>query len=452
MGTFPALRATMSDKTGYLGSILGQDPDALLALREVPAFHDCSGPLLELLFRYGKVVILQDGDELTREGEFDQWVFFVIKGRLEVWVGDQHVDTINSSMVGERCILGEQRRATLRATDEGVTALGVDMALLDALRDRAETEFEPISVYLELLSIITGEVINRIAELEFNLLDFTYKYVSHNRTERLSQILRDLAHGLYRKEREANFAIYRHLLKRNPVALFRCVEADGFTVDTRLLYAEAVLEGNHALLYQVAEAVQTAHEEAGNGGDNGAVEAAGEYNYAAFVAHIAQIILRQRGGSPGVAETQAITAGIHKRLRLDEGMKVDLRGLMHWLVAEHRFTAEDTIDLLMTLLKEASDYTARVNGRIKAMVHELTQTRFAKELESASLAGASSPAEYYHNTPLEELIPFFSKNILDVYLVQPYTERIHAAAIGTWDAQATHREAEREGLLTTLFE
>jgi CRP-like cAMP-binding protein len=454
----------MAVKTNYLANILGQDPEALLALRELPAFHDCSGQLLEALFRYGKVALLREGEELTREGEFDQWVYFIITGRLAVYVGQEHVDTITSSLVGERCILGEHRRATLRAAEGGVTALGVDMALLDALRDQAATVREPIAVYLELLSIITGEVVNRIAELEFNLLDFTYKYLTHTRTERLSDILRDLARGAYRADRNANFAVYRYLLRNNPVALSRCAEPDGYTVDTRQLYADAVLAGEHDLLYRVAEAVQAALEPApaGNGGAAGAAGAAARpagsadaapVTYAAFTAHIARMITAQHGAhSWSSAAAASMAAGIRKRLRLNEAQSVNLRGLLQWLTTEYRFTAEDTIDLLMSLLKESSDATARINGEIKRMVHELTQTRFAKELESASLGKGLSPAEYYHNTPLDELIPFFSKNILDVYLVQPYAARLQAAEAGAWEGQPAQGATDSDGLITTLFE
>jgi hypothetical protein len=124
---------------------------------------------------------------------------------------------------------------------------------------------------------------------------------------------------------------------------------------------------------------------------------------------------------------------------------------MAWLIAEHRFTAEDTIELLMLLLKEATDYTARINARIKHMVRELTQTHFVRQLESAALGRGMSPAEYYRSTPVEELIPFFSKNILDVYLVQPYLERVHSAAAGVWERQPAGPE-EQGRLITTLFE
>ena len=147
-----------------------------------------------------------------------------------------------------------------------------------------------------------------------------------------------------------------------------------------------------------------------------------------------------------------MATGIRKRMRLNEHLKVDLRGLMHWLIAEYRYTAEDTIDVLMTLLKESSDYTARINGRIKAMVNELRQTRFAKALRSEVATPGATAAEYYHNTPVEELIPFFSQNILDVYLVQPYLARLQASETGAWDGGASAGDADSGGLITTLFE
>ncbi len=447
----------MSDKTGYLASILGRDTEALMALREVPAFHDCSAPLLEMLFRYGKVAVLRQGQDLTREGEFDQWVYFIISGQLAVYVGDEHVDTISSSLVGERCILGEHRRATLRATHEGVTALGVDMALLDALRDRASEVREPISVYLELLSIIASEVVNRIAELEFNLLDFSYKYVAHKRTERVSDILRDLREGAYADERSANFAVYRYLLKHHPVALSRCVAGEGAAVDTCQLYRDAVLNGDYPLLYGVADAVQAARaveEAAANGAAPAAPGKAPEADsFASFVTSLAGLIARQHGGQHwDEAAVQAVAGGIRKRMGLDGALRVDLHGLIRWLIAEHRFTAEDTIDLLMTVLKESSDVTARINGRIKSMVHELAQTRFAKELGARPLEPLTNVAEYYHSTPLDELIPFFSRNILDVYLVQPYMERLHALEGGAWDGRSGAASQEPAGLISTLFD
>lgn len=439
----------MASTTNYLANILGDDPEALLALREVPAFHQCSVPLLELVYRYGKVVLLREGEELTREGEFDQWVYFIISGKLTVHVGEERIDTISSSLVGERCILGEQRRATLRAAEGGVSALGVDMALLDALRDTETAGQEPIAVYMELLSIIAGEVVNRIVDLEFNLLDFSYKYQVHNRTERLSDILRGMAEGAFAADRQASFAIHRVLSRRDPVALSRCSEGGSTVIDTRRLYADAVLSGNHGLLYEVAEAVQAVRDEPQREVAE-AAPAEAEHRFSAFVERVARTIAEQHGRRQfSEAAVPALMAGIRKRLSLNESLKVDLPGLMQWLVDAQRFTAEDNIDLLMSLLKEASDYTGLINGQIKGMVQELTQTRFAKELETAVLTKGMSAVEYYHSTPLEELIPFFSKNILDVYLVQPYLDRLHT----TPDEGAAFQDRGRnDALLETLFD
>ena len=70
-------------------------------------------------------------------------------------------------------------------------------------------------------------------------------------------------------------------------------------------------------------------------------------------------------------------------------------------------------------------------------------------METAALTKGMNAAEYYHSTPLEALIPFFSKNILDVYLVQPYLERLHS----TPEDGAAFQNRDRTGvLLETLFE
>ena len=59
----------MEVKTNYLGALLGGDQNARMAIREIPLFRTCSDELLELVFRYGRIFSLREGETLGIVGE-----------------------------------------------------------------------------------------------------------------------------------------------------------------------------------------------------------------------------------------------------------------------------------------------------------------------------------------------------------------------------------------------
>ena len=245
----------MNRETSYLGNLLGDVPEARMAIRELPLFRTCSEDLLDLAFRYGRIFSLREGEDLTREGEFDQWVYFVIDGRLEVYVDEERVDTITSSLVGERCILGEPRRATLKASRGGINALGVDMSLLDTLTDPAQAGGENLPIYLELLGRIVGEIVERVAEMEFNRMNVVHKHGILTQSERITGIVDHLRQNGFSDNQEAEFTIHRHLVRHEPVLLSRATDTDPFKVDTRRVYTLCLEWGRPDILHDLAEAV-----------------------------------------------------------------------------------------------------------------------------------------------------------------------------------------------------
>jgi len=169
----------MDPVTNYCESVLGDNKTAKSALRQIPEFSDCSEDLLDMVFKYSKPVNLKPGEILIQEGLFDQWVYFIINGELDVIIADKNLGATSGPIVGERCILGEPRGADLVAGKEGLLALGVEMTIIDQLnRDvndfqkTTENESEVLlfseakmSVGLELLVIILKEVVGRIINI-----------------------------------------------------------------------------------------------------------------------------------------------------------------------------------------------------------------------------------------------------------------------------------------------
>lgn len=169
----------MNPVTNYCQSVLGENQIAKDTLRFIPEFTDSSDALIDMVFLYSKPIDLKPGEILIQEGLFDQWVYFLLNGHLDVKIGDQSLGSTFGPIVGERCILGEPRGANLVAGADGLLALGVEMTIIDELNRKVndyrktakdEADYlrfaeEKLSVSLELLVIVLSEVLGRIVDI-----------------------------------------------------------------------------------------------------------------------------------------------------------------------------------------------------------------------------------------------------------------------------------------------
>ncbi len=112
-------------------------------LKEIHRFSKVPDELLHRIFHYSKFIRLTDGERPINQGMYDQEIFILLKGRLEVYVktstGDNKIDVIEKpfSLFGERCILGEARGASIEA-DGAVLLLGIDLSALPDIADALE--------------------------------------------------------------------------------------------------------------------------------------------------------------------------------------------------------------------------------------------------------------------------------------------------------------------------
>lgn len=444
----------MAVKTSYLAEILGESPDTLLAIREVPHFRDCSEELLKLVYRFGRVFSLKKDQELTRENEFDQWVFFVLSGRLAVTVGGELVDTISSTLVGERCLLGESRKATLRAAEEGITALGVDMSLLDTMpagEDSPET-----SVYVELLAIIAAETVHRIAHLSHNQIDIFSKFQSVRRWEAVSTIIGRLAVNDFQADPNINIEIYKFLHRRDKSLLFGCVQSPGNTVDTKKLYARCIDTGAYTLISDLAGAIFPAvmmTDDASEEGQQPTIE----WNFGDFSRRM-RLALNESLPALEPGQEQEARHGISEQqwrqyFRLDDDLSLDMMGFCGWLKQALKLTGRQVIEALMVVLKEASQYTALINGSIQNTLREMSGSAIISSIEKAAAYPEGELKHYIETTSPEELISHFSRHVLEVHLIKPFLEGLAASPEGASE-QDNSGEADAAGqeTLADLFD
>ena len=419
----------MDIQANYLEKILGDNQEAKFAIREVPHFGQCSDDLIDLIYSYGRIYSLQKDETLTREGEFDQWVYFILGGKLAVLVGGEQVDTISSSLVGERCIFGEPRKATLSASDGGVTALGIDMAILDTLRGGNGNSSENVPVYAELLSIITEEIIDRIADLTYVQLDVASKLAINIQSDDVADIVTGLIGNSYSGDPRINIAVYKFLMKRDKALLALSLQPDRITVDTRKLHSHCVNMGNPELTLELAQAIYEFRQE-GNIAAAGSGGYAGGRNFHGFVREAFEKIAEQyeahksdRGMNRELTET-----GWRDRFRMGSDMHINLAQTRDWLREAFHFTDLQVVEALVTILQLASSYTAEINKTNKEMMVELSQIKGLKKLESVAEGGEIVLSVLFDTRTPEEMIPMFSKHVLDVHLINPYLERLAESA------------------------
>ncbi len=90
----------------------------LLAVPFYKTVRQQSEAQFDLLLQHSRLVICQPGDEVLRQGESDHWLFFLLKGSLDVTVdaptGSQAVNQITPGEVfGDLAMLMGRRTATI---------------------------------------------------------------------------------------------------------------------------------------------------------------------------------------------------------------------------------------------------------------------------------------------------------------------------------------------------
>ncbi|OGG96312.1 MAG: hypothetical protein A2527_02365 [Candidatus Lambdaproteobacteria bacterium RIFOXYD2_FULL_50_16] len=172
----PTFKKPMDPRTNYLKNTATDSKDDFVRLlSQVELFNKLPRALLERIFEYAKFVTLSHGDEPVRQGLFDQEVFLLIGGRLEVFIGpktdEKMIDILEApfTLFGERCILGQPRGASIRSAGEGLL-LGLDLSSLPDLNDHLEnpSEREPDEDYqqnLDMYLIFASVLIERLDRL-----------------------------------------------------------------------------------------------------------------------------------------------------------------------------------------------------------------------------------------------------------------------------------------------
>jgi hypothetical protein len=311
----------MDPVTNYCEAVLGDDRAAKEVLREIPEFAGCSDTLLDMLFSYSKPVNLNTGEVLIKEGLFDQWVYFVIKGNLDVMISGKNLGSTAGPIVGERCILGEPRGANLVAGKDGIMALGVEMTIIDELnrtvndyrkiakneKDLNRFSEEKMAVALELLVIVLMEVVGRIINI-------------HRTSQKTLEILK----------------------KSRPSLNINLQSLYSFSADAKA--------GKSSKKKTKAKSTKNISV----------------YNFKDFVDIVYFKLLRNTMSDYGFESFSQ--QKWNEILKVDENYNATIWDAFNWLKNEYGLSNSELIDVTFSILEVASKYTAAANNSISSIL------------------------------------------------------------------------------------
>ena len=270
-------------QSNYLKNTIPELEDTFIEIiGEIPLFGQLSNDLRHQLFQYAKFLKLKPKEPVIQQGMFDQEIFILLEGKLNVFIQDHLgndvlIDVMADpfTLFGERSLLGEPRGASI-LSDEYSLLLGIDLSslpdMLDGVdspenRDVDEVYTQNVAMYTVFATVLTQRL-ERLVRDQYKLRqkvgEFQKRQTAWTREWLLSRIFNQLNSDklpLYPEIRE----IFQRKFKKynitddNLLAIINSSE-----IRTRHLYMEMVrlqtlgdLDHMHNLVFDLISDIAT---------------------------------------------------------------------------------------------------------------------------------------------------------------------------------------------------
>lgn len=145
-----------------------RDEQAILdALRHMPTLNGLSENDFLGVLPLSKLKKFKAGDEVIQEGQFDNWIFFIMSGRFGISKQGERIGELKEygEIFGEMCIVdGSPRSASIRALEDSA-CLAMDASYLDRLEGQEKIYFQYI-----LYHVFSRILVNRLRKTNDDLI------------------------------------------------------------------------------------------------------------------------------------------------------------------------------------------------------------------------------------------------------------------------------------------
>ena len=153
---------------------LRENMEVVQKLRQMHTFHGFSDSDLKGLLQFSKIRKYEPGEVIIRQGYFDCWIYFLLKGRLRIVKDEKEISILQRTgdIFGEMGIIdGSPRSASVIAIDS-TTCLAADASYIERLSGQDRVAFSSVlyQAFSELLAVrlrtTSDELVAARAEIE----------------------------------------------------------------------------------------------------------------------------------------------------------------------------------------------------------------------------------------------------------------------------------------------
>lgn len=150
-----------------------ENDEIMERLRNVPAFDALPDSHIKAAMKAASIRRYDSGEHIITQGEFDNQVFFLIFGQLDIYVGDKVVGSLQrlGDVFGEMGIIdGSPRSATIKAAKTALV-VALDDTAIGSMGDTSKifTQAVMYRVFAEVLAVRLRQANQTIGELQAQL-------------------------------------------------------------------------------------------------------------------------------------------------------------------------------------------------------------------------------------------------------------------------------------------
>ena len=145
---------------------LKDDADNIQKLISIPIFKDFETRLLGSLLKLSRIREYKDGERIIREGDLDQWLYFLLSGQVRIMKGEKQLQTLKrrGDVFGEMGMLGGLDRSASVFAVGATTCMTTDAARVKDVAGTDRVSFGYI-LYRVFAEIVTERLRNTSADL-----------------------------------------------------------------------------------------------------------------------------------------------------------------------------------------------------------------------------------------------------------------------------------------------
>ncbi len=143
---------------------MDENPELIQRLKNIPHLGFFEKKDLKRILHFSKFKSYKPGECIIEEGSFDNWVYFLITGKVKVVKHNEEISVLQRTgdIFGEMCVIdGSARSATVSAIAD-TTCLATDISFVDSMSTEDKAVFS--AIFYQMLAEVLAQRLRETSE------------------------------------------------------------------------------------------------------------------------------------------------------------------------------------------------------------------------------------------------------------------------------------------------